>query len=98
MDELLTIEHFRSHIGKTVRFKGTPYAFTLDRVEAEAEAPPEGYARAPFMLIFRGPSKTDVMRAGIYECQIEKGPTFTLHVMPIHTPRPDRQEYQSAFN
>ncbi len=96
--ELLTIEHFTPHAGKTVRFKGTPYAFVLDRVEGNAAPPPPGYQRTPFLLIFRGPSKTDVMPAGIYDCEIDNGPTYSLHVTPIHTARADCQEYQSVFN
>jgi hypothetical protein len=96
--EILTIEHFKPHSGKTVRFKGTPYAFVLDRVEGDPTPPPAGYDRAPFIVIFRGPSKTDVMRAGIYDCAIDGGPTYSLHVMPIQTSAPDRQEYQSVFN
>ena len=96
--DILTIEHFTPHAGKTVRFKGTPYAFVLDRVEGDSSPPPAGYLRAPFVVIFRGSSKTDVMAAGIYECAIDGGPTYSLHVMPIQTSRPDRQEYQSAFN
>jgi hypothetical protein len=96
--DVLTIEHFKPHAGKTVRFKGTPYAFVLDRVEGDSGPPPAGYNRAPFVVIFRGPSKTDVMRAGIYDCEIDGGPTYSLHVMPMHTSRPDRQEYQSVFN
>jgi hypothetical protein len=96
--DILTIEHFTPHAGKTVRFKGTPYAFVLDRVEGDAGPPPAGYLRAPFVVIFRGSSKTDVMPAGIYECEIDGGPTYSLHVMPIQTSAPDCQEYQSAFN
>jgi hypothetical protein len=96
--DTLTIEHFKPHAGKTVRFKGTPYAFVLDRVEGDGGPPPAGYPRAPFIVIFRGPSKTDVMPGGLYDCAIDDGPTYSLHVMPIYTPRPDRQEYQAAFN
>jgi len=96
--EILTIEHFRPHAGRTVRFKGTPYTFVLDRVEGNSGPPPPGYERGPFVVIFRGPSKSDVMRAGMYECEIEGGPTYSLYVMPIHTVRADCQEYQSAFN
>jgi hypothetical protein len=51
-----------------------------------------------FVVIFRGRSKTDVMPAGLCECEIENGPVHGLYVMPIHTPRPDRQDYQAAFN
>jgi hypothetical protein len=98
MEELLTIEHFKPHIGKSVRFRGTRYAFVIDRVEGDAGPPPAGWARSPFVVIFRGLSKSDVMAPGSYECDIENGPTYSLYVMPIHTPRPDRQEYQAAFN
>ena len=49
-------------------------------------------------MIFRGPSKTEVMPVGSYECEIDSGPTYRLQVMPIHTSAPDCQEYQSAFN
>lgn len=96
--ELLTVEHFKPHVGKTVRFTGTPYAFVLDRVEGDGAPPPAGYLRAPFVVIFRGSSKTDVMPSGIYDCEIDGGPSYSLHVMPIQTSQADRQEYQAAFN
>ena len=96
--DILTIEHFKPYTGKTVRFKGIPYAFVLDRVEGNGGPPPAGYLRAPFVVIFRGPSKSDVMRAGMYECEIDGGPTYSLHVSPIHTARADSQDYQAAFN
>jgi len=96
--ELLTIDHFEPHTGKSVRFKGTSYVFVLDRVEGRVAPTPPGFQRGPFLVIFRGPSKTDVMQAGLYECEIEGGPTYSLYVMPVHTPRPDCQEYQSAFS
>jgi hypothetical protein len=98
MTELLTIEHFRPHVGKRVRFRGTRYAFTIDRLEGGVTPPSAGWSRSPFIVIFSGPSKTEVMPTGLYECEIEDGPVYSLHVMPIHTPRPDRQEYQAAFN
>jgi hypothetical protein len=98
MDDVLTMDHFTPHVGKTVRFRGTPYAFVLDRVEGEGGPPPAGFARAPFLVIFRGASKSDVMGSGIYDCEIEGGPTFNMHVAPMYTPAPDRQEYQAVFN
>jgi hypothetical protein len=96
--ELLTIDHFRPHEGKSVRFKGTPYVFVLDHVEDGTAPIPPGGQRGPFLVIFRGSSKTDVMQAGMYDCEIEGGPTYSLHVMPIHTAERDRQDYQSVFN
>lgn len=96
--DLLTINHFKPHAGKSVRFKGTPYVLALDRVEGPTGPTPAEYKRESFVVIFRGSSKTDVMPAGIYDCEIEGGPTYSLHVMPMHTPRADCQEYQSVFN
>jgi hypothetical protein len=96
--DILTIEHFKPHAGKFVRFQGTPYRFILDRVEGESGPAPPGYDRGPFVVIFRGPSKTEVMGAGLYDCEIEDGPVFSLYVMPIYTARRDCQEYQAAFN
>lgn len=98
MDEILKRDHFTPHIGKTVHFKGTLYAFVLDRVEGEGGTPPQGYVRMPFVVIFRGVSKTDVMKGGVYDCDIAGGPTYSMHVAPMHTPAPDRQEYQAVFN
>ena len=54
--------------------------------------------RKPFTLIFRGPKETDVMPEGLYECEFEGGPSYSLYVIPIFTPQPGRQDYQSAFN
>jgi hypothetical protein len=98
MAELLTVEHFRPHVGKRVRFGGTTYVLTIDRVEGGATLASAGWSRSPFVVIFSGSSRTDVMPTGHYECEIEDGPVYSLHVMPIHTPRADRQEYQAAFN
>jgi hypothetical protein len=38
------------------------------------------------------------MPTGLYQCEMEGGPVYSLHIMPIYTPQPDRQEYQAAFN
>jgi Domain of unknown function (DUF6916) len=96
--DVLTIEHFKPHAGKFVRFRCTTYRFLLDRVEGESSPPPPGYTRGAFVVIFRGPSKAEVMSPGLYDCEIEDGPVFSLYVIPIHTARPDCQEYQAAFN
>ena len=34
---------------------------------------------------------------GIYQCEIEGGPTHQIYVNPIHTPQPEWQEYQAVF-
>ncbi|HEY2755746.1 MAG TPA: hypothetical protein VGJ01_08380 [Pseudolabrys sp.] len=98
MSEILRIDHFNPHVGKIARFKGTPYAFPLERVDHDDAEAPNGTTRKPFILIFRGPRHTNVMPEGMYECEFEGGPTFSLYVIPIFTPMPDRQDYQSVFN
>lgn len=97
MAEMLTIDDFTPHVGKTVRFLDTPFSLALDRVEAGAGGAPTT-ARAPFLVIFRGPRTGAVMAEGFYQCAIEGGPTLSLYVQPIHTPARDRQEYQASFN
>lgn len=96
--ELLLIEHFVPHVGKIFRFTGTRYAFPLDRIDSDPRELPSWVVRRPFTLIFRGPAEREVLPAGIYECEIEGGPTYSIHVAPIHTPRPDRQDSQAVFN
>jgi hypothetical protein len=95
--DILTTEHFKPHVGKVVRFRGTPFSLTLERIEGRDEPPPPGFQRAPFLVIFRGP-RDAVIPTGTYECEIEAGPTYSLYVMPIHTAEREWQEYQSAFN
>ncbi|MDE3177648.1 MAG: hypothetical protein KGM15_16225 [Pseudomonadota bacterium] len=95
---ILSIEQFAPHVGKLFQFIGTPYAFPLDRILGDAGAPASGQARRPFALIFRGPRDGDVLPEGLYDCATEDGASFNLYVAPIHTPQPDRQEYQAAFN
>ncbi len=96
--ELLQIRHFKPHVGKVFRFEGTRHAFPLDRILSDRKRLPPGVKRRPFTLIFRGPKEPDVLPEGLYDCEIEGGPTYRLYVIPIYTPRPDRQEYQAVFN
>jgi hypothetical protein len=96
--ELLTIDDFTPHVGKLARFRGTGFAFSIDHIIGETGAPPpSGWTRAPFVVIFRGP-KTPVMPEGLYECEIDGGPTHALYVAPVDTRLPDYQDYQAAFN
>lgn len=98
MTELLTRDHFTPHVGKLVRFAGTPHALILDRVEGD-DVVPAGWPRAPFLVIFRGPAgRPALLPEGLYDCEIEDGPIVNLYVMPVHTTTPGRQEYQAAFN
>jgi len=98
MGELLLIDHFQPHVGKIFRFKGTRYAMPLHRIQTDrGEGVPEGMNRKPFILIFRAPKEPEHMPEGYYECEIQDGPTYSLYVMPIMTPQPDLQDYQSVF-
>jgi hypothetical protein len=98
MDEFLLIDHFKPHVGKIFRFKGTRYAFPLDRIVSDRKRVPKGMKRKSFILIFRGPKEQDHLPEGRYECEIEGGPTYRIYVIPIFTPQPDRQEYQAVFS
>jgi len=68
-----------------------------DRQATEQERQPAVVPRQPFNLIFSGPAG-DVLRAGLYAVEVEDGPTFDLYVMPVFTPKPGHQDYQSSFN
>ena len=98
MSEFLIIDHFKPHVGKIFRFKGTRYAMPLNRIHADrGKRAPKGAKRKPFIRIFRAPKEPEHMPEGYYECEVEDGPTYALYVMPIMTPQPDLQEYQSVF-
>jgi hypothetical protein len=96
--EFLQLTHFKPHVGKIFRFKGTRYAFPLDHILSDRKKLPAWVKRRPFTLIFRGPNQQDVLPEGLYECEIDGGPTYTLYVAPIFTPQLDRQDYQAVFN
>lgn len=98
MTELLTIDDFKPHVGKTFHFKGTRFAFALDRIISDRRRLPKGMKRRPFILIFRGPKERDYLPDGIYDCEVEGGPTYSMYVNPVQTPEPDRQEYQAVFS
>ena len=100
MDEILQIDEFKPHVGKVFRFKGTRYAFPLDRIISGSSSEPlqPGVKRQPFILIFRGPKEREYMPEGIYDCEVEGGPTYQMYVNPINTPAPELQEYQAAFS
>lgn len=97
--DFLQLEDFEPHVGKVVCFKGTRFAFPLERILTNDRPVPEGVERRPFTLIFVGPKERgEHLPEGHYECEIEDGPTYQIYVNPIHTPQPDRQEYQAVFN
>jgi hypothetical protein len=96
MTEQLTAEHFHPHVNKVFRVRGGRHALTLSSVEVAGAALP-AQQRQPFNLIFSGPPG-DVLHEGLYTLEVENGPQFELYVMAIHTPMPDRQDYQALFN
>ena len=83
-----TMEDFTPHVGKRFQPEGGAVALVLERVEPAAPG---------FSLLFRGPAGA-VLPAGMHDFTVEDGAAFALHLMPIHTPMPDRQDYQAVFN
>lgn len=97
MEPFLEVHHFEPLVGKTVRFKGTRFAIPLDRIVRYEKFLAEA-KREPFILIFRAPREREYMPEGFYQCEFEGGPTYDIHVAPMHTPEPEWQDYQANFN
>ncbi|PSJ65702.1 DUF6916 family protein [Kumtagia ephedrae] len=95
----ITADHFRPHIDKDFRIPGWPHPMTLTAVEARRLEEWERNIglREPFSLVFRGPPGT-VIGEGFYTIGLEGGPSFNLHLMPVHTVQSGQQNYQAAFN
>ncbi|HEY1413771.1 MAG TPA: hypothetical protein VGF36_16625 [Rhodopila sp.] len=87
-------QHFTPLIGKRFDFDGHPVALTLSRIETN---PQSGLARTPFTLLFQGPAG-DILPEGLYRAHAQGDAIGELYIMPIHTPRRDRQDYQAVFN
>ena len=97
MKEPLTHEYFEPYTGRRCVFDGQPVTLTLASVTANARFVVPGSAQVPFILRFHGPVG-DILPAGHYRTTIQDGPVIQLHVLPIHTPGQDRQDYQAVFN
>jgi len=97
MDEPLTHAHFSPYVGKRFCFDDHPVTLVLRAVDFQPSFAAPGAPRVPFTLIFEGPAGV-ILTAGHYRAAVQDGPVFELHVMPIHTPSPGRQDYQAAFN
>ena len=95
MVRLLQHEDFSPHLNKLFGFEGRHHQLRLASVEVGDAPTPD--QRKPFNLIFQGP-RGDVMPEGLYMAEVEDGARFELYVIPIHTPAPDRQDYQAVFN
>jgi hypothetical protein len=99
MEQPLTADHFRPHVGQVFRVKGGRHALTLTSVEVLplSERQAKVMPRQPFTVVFAGPPG-DVLREGPHVLERDGGPAFELYMMPIQTSALDRQDYQAAFN
>lgn len=90
-----TAEAFEGCVGQDFTVGDGRYALELTRVERHANAGLPG--RQPFTLIFQGPPGA-VLAEGYYRFERAGGQSTSFHIMPIHTPARDRQDYQAVFN
>jgi hypothetical protein len=97
MSAPLTHEDFQPHIGREFRFDGQPQVLQLARIEVRPAPPLPGMSYKAFTLIFTGP-RGNVLPEGFYAAEADGGTRFEFYILPIHTPAPDRQEYQAVFN
>jgi hypothetical protein len=99
MSGMLTAGMFQPHVGKLFREKGGRHALTLNQVELHKTEQSEldAFGRQSFTLLFSGPPG-DVLPQGFYDFEVDGGPAFHLHVIPIRTLIRDRQDYQAVFN
>jgi hypothetical protein len=97
MPGTLTIQDFLPHVGRRIVPAGQHRVLTLVSATVSRFPGWESMPREPFALIMQGPPG-DVLPEGLYDAAIEGGPDVTLHISPIHTPAPDRQDYQAVFN
>lgn len=97
MSTRLTHEDFEPHLGREFRFAGQPQVLRLAHIDVKDRPPMPGLDYKAFMLIFTGP-RGDVLPEGFYAAETDGGTRFDLYIIPIHTPAPDRQDYQVVFN
>ena len=93
----LTHEDFQPHLDREFRFGGRPQGLRLAKIDVEDHPPLPGLDYMAFTLIFTGP-RGDVLPEGLYAVETEGGARFDFYILPIHTPAPDRQDYQAVFN
>jgi hypothetical protein len=97
MSAPLTHEDFQPHLGREFRFSGQPQVLRLTQIDVKDRPPMPGLDYKAFALIFIGP-RGNVLPEGFYAAEAEGGARFDFYILPIHTPAPDRQEYQAVFN
>jgi hypothetical protein len=96
MSAPLTHEDFQPHLDREFRFDGQPHVLRLSQIDVKDHPPMPGLDYKAFALIFSGP-RGPAMPEGFYIAEAEGGTRFDLYVIPIHTPAPDRQDYQVVF-
>ena len=97
MSAQLTHEDFQPHLNREFRFEGQPQVLRLTKIEVSDRPPLPHLDYKAFLLLFTGP-RGDVLPEGFYAAKTEGGMRFDFYIQPIHTPTPDRQEYQVLFN
>ena len=96
MTNTLCHEDFAPHVDASFGFDGWHGRLRLVRIEVSRHPAAPGM-RAPFTLIFQG-VRGELLAEGFWTATADDGSRFEIYVMPIHTPAPDRQEYQAVFN
>lgn len=97
MTKVPTKQEFQPHLGKLFRFAETGHELVLQEVVDGMKLPPE-FTHEPFSLIFRQIPRGEVMAEGEHSCKLVDGDqTWTFHIMPIHTHKPEFQNYQVIF-
>jgi hypothetical protein len=97
VDKVLTAEDFAPHLGKTFHPQGQPHVLTFVKLDSRDWPGWPADIRKPFSLILRS-APGAILAEGFYRFTVEDGPCFDLHIMPIHTPTREHQDYQVAFN
>ncbi len=92
----LNIESFAQHLGDTFRCAGGGDEFVdLKLSEANGLSPQPGQSRAPFSLLFIGPSEPP-MEQQTYTLQHEKMGELSLFLVPLG-PGEDGFQYEAVF-
>jgi len=97
MAKELSCDDFKPYLERSFTVAGDGRRFVLVSATPLKGEPAPSDARVPFILVFRGPPG-EVLPEGMHTLEAEEGPSFIFYIMPIHTPAPDRQDYQVVFN
>jgi hypothetical protein len=93
----LCCEDFLPHVDRSFAVEGWHLKLTLARADFLPQWQGAQRSPPPFILIFRGPPG-EILPEGTHTIATADGAAFTLYLVPIHTPAPDRQDYQAVFN